>query len=511
MPQRFTLSFLFAAVLLACAVPDPADAAICGNGRLNHGEGCDDGNSSPGDGCASNCLTELGWKCTGTTPSVCTNDDVCGNGDIEAGETCDDGNLTLGDGCQPDCQVQAGYSCTGEPSVCLPPGNVPIEDCGDGSVDIGEECDDGDTDSSDGCDDACQIEAGFECTGSPSVCTETDCGNGTIDAGEDCDGGPCCVECSFATSTHTCRAAGGICDAAEVCDGSSAECPTNTLSPSTTVCRPAVSDACDVAESCTGLSAACPEDELLGCPDVDGSDCVHPACDPSGECTTISECGVICRGPQFWATRATRGSEGTSAIELVLDEVGTIEVCGETIDNADDLGDLDSALEGLCVRPRGDEQRELYRALLATALNCLLSEGGDCDDILSRFTDISFSDCDALCQGDDVVGGPTVQECIDQLECFNRGGQLIDGDCATGTCESDPGQLCGGDFGSCPGNGIEDDEGEDCVAFDDNCADARLCGSPDAEVRLCGLKLVPRNQKLCRDSRSNDCTIDDCN
>jgi len=34
------------------------------------------------------------------------------------GEQCDDGNLPSGDGCSPDCVVEAGFTCSGEPSVC---------------------------------------------------------------------------------------------------------------------------------------------------------------------------------------------------------------------------------------------------------------------------------------------------------------------------------------------------------------------------------------------------------
>ncbi|MFO8058817.1 MAG: DUF4215 domain-containing protein [bacterium] len=31
--------------------------------------------------------------------------DVCGDGSVDAGEQCDDGNLTVGDGCSADCTV----------------------------------------------------------------------------------------------------------------------------------------------------------------------------------------------------------------------------------------------------------------------------------------------------------------------------------------------------------------------------------------------------------------------
>ncbi len=56
---------------------------------------------------------------------------VCGNGAVESGETCDDGNLTNGDGCDSSCQEE----------------DDPIEitpECGNGIIEAGEECDGGD-------------------------------------------------------------------------------------------------------------------------------------------------------------------------------------------------------------------------------------------------------------------------------------------------------------------------------------------------------------------------------
>lgn len=44
----------------------------------------------------------------------------CGNGVLDAGETCDDGNDFIGDGCSNTCQVESGWQCT-DPS---PPGTV---------------------------------------------------------------------------------------------------------------------------------------------------------------------------------------------------------------------------------------------------------------------------------------------------------------------------------------------------------------------------------------------------
>ena len=113
----------------------------CGNGKLETGEQCDDGNTTSGDGCSSTCTTE-GPK--------------CGNGIVESGEGCDDGNTTSGDGCSSTCQC--------EPT------------CGNGKLEAGEQCDDGNTTSGDGCSSTCTTEGPV-------------CGNGKVESGEQCDDG----------------------------------------------------------------------------------------------------------------------------------------------------------------------------------------------------------------------------------------------------------------------------------------------------------------------------------
>ena len=44
---------------------------------------------------------------------------VCGNGIVEGGEDCDDGNTSSGDGCSLTCTIESGYFCSGSPSVCI--------------------------------------------------------------------------------------------------------------------------------------------------------------------------------------------------------------------------------------------------------------------------------------------------------------------------------------------------------------------------------------------------------
>ena len=130
---------------------------MCGNGSVDVGELCDDGNKTPGDGCSVICQIPAGWSCTGS-PSVCTMAGVCGDGILGATESCDDGNRTAGDGCAANCDgVDSGYECRVPGRVCIPA-------CGDARKIGGEGCDDGNTMDGDGCSVVCQVEPGAVCT-----------------------------------------------------------------------------------------------------------------------------------------------------------------------------------------------------------------------------------------------------------------------------------------------------------------------------------------------------------
>jgi cysteine-rich repeat protein len=115
------------------------NSLLCGNGILDEGEECDDGNRVDGDRCSSKCTLEP----------------FCGDGVLDPGEGCDDGNDINGDGCSSKCTVES-Y-------------------CGDGVLDPGEECDDGNNVDGDGCDSECTV--------------EPFCGDGVLDPGEECDDG----------------------------------------------------------------------------------------------------------------------------------------------------------------------------------------------------------------------------------------------------------------------------------------------------------------------------------
>jgi cysteine-rich repeat protein len=199
-------------LLAACGSETESDDPVCGNGSVETGEQCDDGNLLPGDGCSPLCFVETGGA-------------TCGNGTVDAGEACDDGNTVDGDGCAADCTLE-------------PTDGV----CGDGTLDAGEACDDGNTADGDGCSANCAIEepgaeicdngvdddgdgaadcADADCANDPA-CPAGECGDGELNAGEACDDGDansdsdadaCRTDCSLASCGD------GVVDTGEACDG----------------------------------------------------------------------------------------------------------------------------------------------------------------------------------------------------------------------------------------------------------------------------------------------------
>ena len=118
---------------------------------------------TPGAPSPEICGNGIDDNCNGVVDEGCASS-VCGNGIVEAGEQCDDGNTINGDGCTSTCTVQPGFQCTGSPSVCFTV-------CGDGLIGGTEQCDDANTTNGDGCSATCTVEAGYQCSGVPSVCT----------------------------------------------------------------------------------------------------------------------------------------------------------------------------------------------------------------------------------------------------------------------------------------------------------------------------------------------------
>jgi len=158
---------------------------VCGNGKLEPGEFCDDGNTKDNDGCSGDCKdVNLDYDCS-VVGQDCVKVVICGDGVLQGTEVCDDGNTTSNDGCSDDCTtVEDGWVCVrpGKPCVAVPV-------CGNGVRERGEACDDGQSPpaAGDGCDDKCQLEAGFFCPTAGKACVAEVCGDGVRTPTEECD------------------------------------------------------------------------------------------------------------------------------------------------------------------------------------------------------------------------------------------------------------------------------------------------------------------------------------
>jgi cysteine-rich repeat protein len=216
----------------------------CGDGTVDAGESCDDGNNISCDGCDRDC----------TDSSICGNGSVCN--DFGADEECDDGNNISGDGCSATCVSE----------LCL-----------NGIVNPGydEECDDGGE--------------SFDCD---FDCTIAYCGDGLNNAtrGEICDTG-----IGVPTDTPTCDS---DCTAPFCLDGH-----LNTTSPNVPPSNPVGVEQCDDgAESLacdTNCSfASCGDGDVNAtrgeeCDDNDNSDddyCVSSASQQGTNCQ-LARCG----------------------------------------------------------------------------------------------------------------------------------------------------------------------------------------------------------------------------
>ncbi len=373
---------------------DDASGAVCGNGILEAGEECDDGNNLNGDGCSGSCAQEIATGCgnnvveageqcdDGNTndgdgcSSTCQDESaaVCGNGTVETGEDCDDGNTTSGDGCSSTCQDESAAMCgngTVETGEDCDDGNTTSGDgcsatcqdetaavCGNGTVETGEDCDDGNNDNSDSCPDgvggtclnaACGdgfVHAGTEgCDdgnttagdGCSATCDAEGCGNGTVESGEQCDDGN-------ADNTDACPdGAGGTCLDAVCGDGflwaGQEECDDGNLTDGDGCSATCVSEVC--GDSVLQGGEACDDGNLI---DGDGceSDCTITTCGDPADCGDVNAfiCDVntqTCQAGQCTPAASSCGTGCTGATACCIEEeAGTgLGACFELCDPYD--------------------------------------------------------------------------------------------------------------------------------------------------------------------------------
>jgi len=306
---------------VSTAIMDIVDAAIagscCGNGVVDPGEDCDDGNVVDGDCCSSSCRFEPATTLCRASAGACDTAEFCtgssgscpadgfkaatfqcrgATGVCDAAEFCTGTSASCpADAMKPattECRAKAGAcdvaeTCTGTTATC-PADRKSTDVCrpATGACDVAETCDG----SSNDCPADVLKAATVKCRNAAGDC----------DLAEFCTGtsGACPVD-TFKPSTVKCRNAAGVCDAAEFCTGSGAACPADAFLPSTTPCR-AAAGVCDVAETCTGSSAACPADakSTAVCRAAAGACDVAEVCDgTSNNCPAdvLVAAGVECR------------------------------------------------------------------------------------------------------------------------------------------------------------------------------------------------------------------------
>ncbi|MFT4571368.1 MAG: cysteine-rich repeat protein [Candidatus Binatia bacterium] len=425
--QTATYQVAFGATGTEGLFPVAARGGFCGDGSVDAGETCDDGNNISCDGCDRDC----------TDSSICGNGAVCNA--FGADEECDDGNVVSGDGCSATCISE----------LCL-----------NGVLNPGydEECDDG--------------AESFDCD---LDCTLAFCGDGqnNLTRGEVCDTGV-----GVPTDTPVCDS---DCTAPFCQDGhlnlTSPNVPASNLSGLEECDDGGESVACDT--NCTFASCGDGDTNLARgeeCDDFDSTDndfCVSSATQQGTNCQ-LARCGdgFLCTGiscssgPSGAAEDCDDGlSPEGDAESATCNSDCSVDACadgnlnpqsGEECDAGAGLTTNAHPCTGTCqIAYCGDTN-------VCNAVGCTTGPGAaleECDDGDGNNNDACKSNCqDATC-GDSVLcteagcntAGLGPEECDEGGESADCDSNCTGAVCGDSTVNATAGETCdtGGDSLTC--------------------------------------------------------------
>ncbi|MCG8419087.1 MAG: hypothetical protein MJE77_14220 [Proteobacteria bacterium] len=299
------------------------------------------------------------------------------------------------------------------------------------------------------CDGACEA---CNVSGAVGTCTVKPAGtvcraaNGLCDEAETCDGASptCPIADLFTAANSVCRPAQGPCDVAEVCTGISPACPSDALVAAGASCRGA-SDLCDAEETCTGTSPACPTDLLASA----GTPC-RPStglCDPVETCTGNS---ALCPADNATAEQCPHGCGSCTGGDVVVD-----------------VGSYDEHWPGEVIVADSTGARIAYGDVIIgggpAVLGVSCTQGADCASGLC----VDGVCCDDLCAGD-------CESCVvaDRVGfCSPRPADTL---CRSSAGLCDAAETCDGTARSCPADGFFA-SGVECRATTGPCDVAEVC------------------------------------
>ncbi len=212
---------------------------------------------------------------------------TCGDGTIDAGEDCDDGNDGDSDGCSSACTVEPGFVCTGEPSVCTFECDDNDGDIyGDGAGCLGTDCDDDDIDVNPGATEVCNG-VDDNCDLQVDEASDVMCYDGPLDTrgvGVCISGVQACIDGALGPCI------GQVLPGAEACNGLDDDCDDSVDEASVTLTC-GIGECAASTPSCVGgvltqCTPGAPGTEVGNCTDgldndcngaIDDCTCVHVA------------------------------------------------------------------------------------------------------------------------------------------------------------------------------------------------------------------------------------------